>query len=343
MAKSRFEYVREYETNCSIMDNCWIVVKIERRPSSSDVNGEYCTFAESMQNAHPIGSLLDRDLLNYAASKVMKLYREIILTFGGDNEYSFVLHRKAAIYNRRAAKIASCLVSSLTAFYATQWASWMPGQMDLLTPIFYASTFIFPTDDNLKNFLCSRQSMLVAQSDKTLKKFETTFLRKSIRLPNDKSRIHILPFYADFSSDRFWKEHQYLLSSDRPDEYRVEPSILCPLIEQYEHIKYGDDSKFHMLWQQYQLSLAEGKEEFTSPTTDPKFDGMIDWTDYEVDDVVAFNEWIVVRIDGKGFHKFSEKNGFEKPNDVNGKQRDQQLTISVQNHYVYNLFYVHQH
>lgn len=30
MAKSRFEYVKEYETNCTIMTNCYIVIRISK-------------------------------------------------------------------------------------------------------------------------------------------------------------------------------------------------------------------------------------------------------------------------------------------------------------------------
>ncbi|XP_023323552.1 probable tRNA(His) guanylyltransferase [Eurytemora carolleeae] len=36
----------------------------------------------------------------------------------------------------------------------------------------------------------------------------------------------------------------------------------------------------------------------------------------EVEDKLLPNTWIVVRIDGKGFHKFSDAHGFEKPNDL---------------------------
>lgn len=36
---------------------------------------------------------------------------------------------------------------------------------------------------------------------------------------------------------------------------------------------------------------------------------------FETDDKCLPNTWIVVRIDGKGFHKFSEKHEFAKPND----------------------------
>uniref|UniRef100_A0A0P5KN08 tRNA(His) guanylyltransferase n=1 Tax=Daphnia magna TaxID=35525 RepID=A0A0P5KN08_9CRUS len=37
---------------------------------------------------------------------------------------------------------------------------------------------------------------------------------------------------------------------------------------------------------------------------------------FEVDDRCLPNTWIVVRVDGKGFHKFSTEHGYEKPNDI---------------------------
>ena len=37
---------------------------------------------------------------------------------------------------------------------------------------------------------------------------------------------------------------------------------------------------------------------------------------FELDDRCLPNTWIVVRIDGKGFHRFTTEHGFEKPNDA---------------------------
>lgn len=41
--------------------------------------------------------------------------------------------------------------------------------------------------------------------------------------------------------------------------------------------------------------------------------------DYELDDKILPNVWIVVRIDGKSFHKFTKAHNFEKPNDARGE------------------------
>lgn len=318
MANSRFEYVREFETQCTIMSDCYIVVRIDRQPGRLSINGNQQAIIESdptMCTNH-LDLLADDDLLKYAAFKVMKAFQEIILTFGGDNKsYSFVLHRRADIYNRRAAKIASCLLSTFTAFYTTQWGTWLPDTAELLTPIFYASTYVLPNHDLVKDYLRSCQSLVGKSSDSLFEQMGVTFLRKSVRLPSDKSRIHILPFYADFYAEDFWQEHPNLLITDRPDEHQLELSILCPLIaDEYPDLKYGNDLEFYKLWTLYRRAVVEG-----NVTLSPRVaDAAVDWAEHEVNDVVVNNAWIVVRIDGKGFHKFSAKNNFEKPNDKEG-------------------------
>lgn len=40
--------------------------------------------------------------------------------------------------------------------------------------------------------------------------------------------------------------------------------------------------------------------------------------EFEADDRILPNCWLVIRIDGKAFHKFTEKHNFEKPNDEKG-------------------------
>lgn len=54
----------------------------------------------------------------------------------------------------------------------------------------------------------------------------------------------------------------------------------------------------------------------SSPMANSRFDYV---RNYEKNDAILPNCWIVVRIDGKAFHKFTQKHDFNKPNDDNGK------------------------
>lgn len=51
--------------------------------------------------------------------------------------------------------------------------------------------------------------------------------------------------------------------------------------------------------------------------------------EFELDDRILPNCWIVVRIDGKAFHKFTEKHNFAKPNDENGNQSRYEIIIKI--------------
>merc|ERR1712037_42598 len=57
---------------------------------------------------------------------------------------------------------------------------------------------------------------------------------------------------------------------------------------------------------------------FTSATAAMSSKGINKWEyvrGFELDDRLLPNSWIVVRVDGKGFHKFSDAHSFAKPND----------------------------
>lgn len=47
--------------------------------------------------------------------------------------------------------------------------------------------------------------------------------------------------------------------------------------------------------------------------------------DFELEDRIIPNCWIVVRIDGKSFHRFSKEHNFVKPNDEGGKYLIEEL------------------
>lgn len=57
---------------------------------------------------------------------------------------------------------------------------------------------------------------------------------------------------------------------------------------------------------------------------------------YEQDDAILPNVWIVIRLDGKGFHKFSKAHEFAKPNDANGIYT--KVFLLLNNSYKINIF-----
>lgn len=92
MAKSKFEYVKEFERDDHCLPNCWIVVRIDGR--------NFSKFCETHQFVKP-NDMAALELMNRAAITVMEDFKEIILGFGQSDEYSFVFRKDTELYKRR--------------------------------------------------------------------------------------------------------------------------------------------------------------------------------------------------------------------------------------------------
>jgi tRNA(His) guanylyltransferase len=97
-------------------------------------------------------------LMNFAAACVMKEFNEIVLSYGQSDEYSFVFHRTANVYNRRASKILSNVNSLFTSSYVFYWSRWFGQETLRYPPSFDARIVLYPTVENLKDYLSWRQA-----------------------------------------------------------------------------------------------------------------------------------------------------------------------------------------
>jgi len=149
MAKSKFEYVREFETDDRCLLNCWIVVRIDGK--------KFHTFSDKHKFSKPNDERA-LDLMSHAGLAVMKEFNSIVLGYGESDEYSFVFKRNTEVYNRRASKIISYVCSAFTANYVFHWSKYFPDQLMLYPPMFDARLVLYPTDTNLRDYLSWRQA-----------------------------------------------------------------------------------------------------------------------------------------------------------------------------------------
>lgn len=98
------------------------------------------------------------DLMSYSAVHVMEEFREIILSFGQSDEYSFIFHKSCDLYNRRQSKIMSCVNSLFTSAYVAYWNEFLPETPLQCLPSFDARIVLYPSDQNLKDYLSWRQA-----------------------------------------------------------------------------------------------------------------------------------------------------------------------------------------
>uniref|UniRef100_A0AAG5DXE3 Probable tRNA(His) guanylyltransferase n=1 Tax=Anopheles atroparvus TaxID=41427 RepID=A0AAG5DXE3_ANOAO len=151
MALSRFEYVKQFEHEDKLLSNCWIVVRIDGKGFH-----RFC-------NVHKFDKPNDPDalqLMNMAGMTVMQEFNEIAVAFGQSDEYSFVFRRDASIYQRRRDKLVSYVASLFTSAYMFHWDRIFHSRSLVIRypPSFDARAVLYPTDDNLRDYLSWRQA-----------------------------------------------------------------------------------------------------------------------------------------------------------------------------------------
>lgn len=115
MAKSKYEYVREFEaaTDSRLLPDSYVVVRVDGQC--------FHRFAKEHQFLKP-NDKRALDLMNKSALHVMRtFYPNIIMAYGQSDEYSFIIRRLAYFFNRRTAKITSLITSAFTSAFVFYW------------------------------------------------------------------------------------------------------------------------------------------------------------------------------------------------------------------------------
>ncbi|KAH6940007.1 hypothetical protein HPB50_024009 [Hyalomma asiaticum] len=148
MAKSKFEYVRQFESDDKCLPNCWIVTRIDGKAfhKFSDVHG-----FEKPNDKRAL------DLMTRCAERVMEEFSEICMAYGQSDEYSFVFRKNAELYNRRASKIMTNVCSLFTSSYLFYWSSFFTSPIQY-PPSFDGRVVLYPSDANLRDYLSWRQA-----------------------------------------------------------------------------------------------------------------------------------------------------------------------------------------
>lgn len=151
MAKSQYEYTRELELDETCGSDKYIVIRIDGQ--------NFHRFASVHQYNKP-NDTYGLQLMNYCALSLMKLYSDIIISYGISDEYSFVLHKSTQLYQRRKNKLSSIFASNFTATFNYMYDKLCTNEssrMRLQYPQAFDGRCIEYTDSELRDYLCYRQ------------------------------------------------------------------------------------------------------------------------------------------------------------------------------------------
>ncbi|TEA36010.1 hypothetical protein DBR06_SOUSAS810141 [Sousa chinensis] len=173
MAKSKFEYVRDFEADDTCLAHCWVVVRLDGR--------NFHRFAEKHNFAKPNDSRA-LHLMTKCAQTVMEELEDIVIAYGQSDEYSFVFKRKSNWFKRRArpchgVELISCIfsflapptvpfaskfmthvVSQFASSYVFYWRDYFEDQPLLYPPGFDGRVVVYPSNQTLKDYLSWRQA-----------------------------------------------------------------------------------------------------------------------------------------------------------------------------------------
>ncbi|CAO2823794.1 unnamed protein product [Amaranthus hypochondriacus] len=321
MANSKYEYVKSFEVQDKIMLPTLIVVVIDGR------NFRRFSKAHKFEKPHDRRAL---KLMKSCAAGVMEEYPDIIFSYGFSDEYSFIFKKETKFYQRRESKILSLLVSFFTSLFTIKWNDFFPDNKLLYAPSFHAHVIRCPTLEVLQSYLAWRQN------DCHLNNLYDTCFWKLIEGRKNEAEAGMSETEAhEFLKGTQKQEQNELLFQKFDLNYKTLHPMFrqgtCLFKTQVEDIiKYkengdpvkrlrrkmmkvrSDNIAGKKFWNQHSSLLSElGRFEEDIRRVRPEY-----IESFQFQDKLLLSTWIVVRIDGCHFHRFSDVHAFEKPNDV---------------------------
>ncbi|KAK7042399.1 tRNA guanylyltransferase [Favolaschia claudopus] len=149
MAGSKYAYVRNFELPDPLLPGTFMLLRLDGH--------SFHRFSDEHGFTKPNDSRA-LELMDHAAKDLMEQYPDIVLAFGESDEFSFLLRKSAALYNRRQSKIVSTLASLFTSSYVFHWAKYFPDCPLKYPPSFDGRLVLYPSAREIRDYFSWRQT-----------------------------------------------------------------------------------------------------------------------------------------------------------------------------------------
>lgn len=308
MAKSRFEYVKAFETEDRLDPKHWIVVALRHR--------RYDELADTYDLEKPNDKRLVQ-LFEASARSVMGEFKELVLGYGFGGEFSLAFAKNTTLYRRRAPKLLTNLCSLMASSFVQLWPHHFEGLSLLDPPSFEGAVHLFPDDQSLRDYMTQRQ---LACHHRNLNNTVLWSLVRECGLAVDEAQGVVRGATSEGDKNEILFSRCNKNYNKEEDVFKKGSIIVRTSTQASVRTPAGS------VTQRNQSCLTNlcfdfVKDQFWSeifvldqPT---KVNAKTNYLkDFEKKAKLLPHSWIVIRIDGKGFHKFSEKHSFAKPNDI---------------------------
>ncbi|KAK4394123.1 tRNA(His) guanylyltransferase 1 [Sesamum angolense] len=338
MANSKYEYVKSFEVEDEIMLPNIIIVRVDGR--------DFRRFSEVHEFEKP-NDKKALELLNECAKAVLEQFPDIIFSYGFSDEYSFGTNERVDLifkeFSRQASYVAETsdkisisiimllmnqdtllIVSFFTSCYVTKWKALFP-QKDLrYAPSLRSRVICCASVEVLQAYLVWRQYEChlnnqydtclwkLIQSGKSQKEAEE-ILKGSQK--QDRNELLYQCFNINYKKDipEIFRQGTCTLKTEVEDIVKYKDDG-CPVKRLRRKVitVHSENIASRRFWND-QLCLPKELGPFTEDLnkTMPEY-----LKSFQYENKLMPCTWIVIRIDGCHFHRFSEVHEFEKPNDA---------------------------
>lgn len=150
MAKSRFEYVKQFERENYLLPDTYLIVRVDGKG--------FHKFSQEYQFDKPNDARALK-VMNLAARLVVEQYPDIMMAYGDSDEYSFLLRRQCVLFERREMKLVSTFASLISAKYYYHWQNEFPDKplVPERLPNFDARVVVYPNFSIIRDYFSWRQ------------------------------------------------------------------------------------------------------------------------------------------------------------------------------------------
>ncbi|KAM7493686.1 hypothetical protein LguiB_028295 [Lonicera macranthoides] len=331
MTNSKYEYVKSFEVEDEVMLPNLIVLRIDGR--------NFRRFSEVHEFEKPNDELA-LNLMNSCATAVLEEYPDVVFAYGFSDEYSFVFKKDTKFYQRRASKILSLIVSFFTSVYVSKWKEFFPFKQLRFPPSFRSRIICCASVEVLQTYLSWRQKDCHSENRHNtcfwmlIKSGKSEREAQDILKGSQKQKENEMSKKKGENEMSKKKEENEMLFKQFGINYKELPYIFrqgsCLLRTEVEDIVKYKDNGTPVKRLRRKVIIAHSKNiaarsfwnNVVSPTSELSYFGQ-DLNIIKPEYIKSFlfenklmpSTWIVVRIDGCHFHRFSEVHEFEKPND----------------------------
>ncbi|KAI9197735.1 hypothetical protein LWI28_003426 [Acer negundo] len=313
MANSKYEYVKSFEVEDEVFMPNLIIVRIDGR--------DFLRFSQ-VHNFEKPNDERAVNLMNSCAVAVSEEYPDIVFSYGYSDEYSFVFKKTSKFYHRRASKILSLIVSFFTSVYVTKWKEFFPQKELRYSPSFHARAICCASIEVLQAYLAWRQNdchinnqyetcrgMLV-KCGKT--ESEAHEILKGTQ-KQEKNELLFQQFGINYKKlPELFRQGSCVFKTEVEDIVKYnENGAPVKRLRRKARIVHSENIAGKKFWNEHPCLVKE-LGDFEEDVGKIKPDYV---RSFLFESKLMPCTWIVIRIDGCHFHRFSEVHEFEKPND----------------------------